>query len=72
METAENTIRIKDPPKGQTSRDLCSLLSPMAMAMDITVLVEVGEAITDVEDTIIIMGLLRARLDHQGIEVLHP
>ena len=70
--TAEAIIKIKDPPKGPTSRDLCFLLSPMAMAVNIMALVKAGEVITDEEDPTIIMVLLRSLLGHQGIEVLHP
>ena len=72
MASAEDIIKIKDHPKGPASRDLCSLLSPMAMVMNIMVLAEVGEAITDEEDRIIIMVFIHSLLDHQGIEVLHP
>ena len=72
MAPVEGVIKIKDPPKGPASQDLCSLLSPMAMAMSSMVLVEVGEATTDGEDRIIIMVLLHSLMDHQCIEVLLP
>jgi len=62
--TAEDIIKIKDLPKGPASRDLCSLLSPMAMAVNTIVLVEGGEAITDEEGHAIIMVLLHSLLDH--------
>ena len=70
--TAEAIIKIKDSPKRPDSQDLCFLLSPMAMAVNIMALVKAGEVITDEEDPTIIMVLLRSLLGHQGIEVLHP